>query len=186
MHAFTTMSTGGFSSYDASFQHWNSPAIEAVTIVFMMIAGINFATHFQALRKHSTRPYRMDVEAGTFIGVVAATVLGITLFLYAKGVYADFWTALRYTAFNVVSVATSTGYANTDFGNWPLFAPLWMLFLVSFASCSGSTGGGIKMMRAMLMFKQAFRRSSSGGSRSRTISSSPCLPSCSCTAAPSA
>jgi len=157
MHAFSTISTGGFSSYDASFGHWNSPAIEAVTIVFMMIAGINFATHFQALRKRSIAPYRLDVEARVFISVVAASVLGITLYLVAKGVYPDFWTALRYTAFNLVSVATSTGYANTDFGVWPLFAPLWMLLLVSFASCSGSTGGGIKMVRAILMFKQAFR-----------------------------
>ena len=157
MHAFTTMSTGGFSSYDASFGHWNSPTIEAVTIVFMVIAGINFATHFQALRKRSFTPYRLDVEVGAFIAVLAASVLGITLFLVAKGVYSSFWTAFRYTAFNLVSVATSTGYANTDFGAWPLFAPLWMLLLVSFASCSGSTGGGIKMMRAILMFKQAFR-----------------------------
>lgn len=157
MHAFSTISTGGFSSYDASFGHWNSPAIEAVTIVFMMIAGINFATHFQALRKRSIGPYRLDVEARVFISVVAASILGITLYLVAKGVYPDFWTALRYTAFNLVSVATSTGYANTDFGVWPLFAPLWMLLLVSFASCSGSTGGGIKMVRAILMFKQAFR-----------------------------
>jgi trk system potassium uptake protein TrkH len=157
MHAFTTMSTGGFSPYDASFAHWNSPRIEAVTIVFMLVAGINFATHFQVLRKRSLKSYREDPEVGVFFAVIAASIVGITLFLLAKGVYQDFWVALRYTAFNLVSVATSTGYANTNFGVWPLFAPLWMLFLVSFVSCSGSTGGGIKLVRAMLMFKQAFR-----------------------------
>ncbi|MGA8049135.1 MAG: potassium transporter TrkG [Burkholderiales bacterium] len=157
MHAFTTMSTGGFSSYDASFGHWNSPAIEVVTIIFMTIAGINFATHFQVLRKRSLNPYRLDVEARAFISMLCASILGLAVFLYAKGTYPDLLTAIRYTAFNVVSVATSTGYANSDFGVWPLFAPLWMLFLASFASCSGSTGGGIKMMRAILMFKQAFR-----------------------------
>jgi len=157
MHAFTTMSTGGFSPYDASFAHWNSPAIEGVTIVFMLIAGINFATHFQVLRKRSLKSYRDDPEVRVFLAVIAVSVVGITLFLLAKGVYQDFWVALRYTAFNLVSVATSTGYANTNFGAWPLFAPLWMLFLVSFVSCSGSTGGGIKLVRAMLMFKQAFR-----------------------------
>ena len=157
MHAFTTMSTGGFSPYDASFAHWNSPAIEAVTIVFMLIAGINFATHFQVLRKRSLKSYREDPEVGVFFAVIAVSVVGITLFLLVKGVYRDFWVALRYTAFNLVSVATSTGYANTNFGVWPLFAPLWMLFLVSFVSCSGSTGGGIKLVRAVLMFKQAFR-----------------------------
>jgi len=157
MHAFTTMSTGGFSPYDASFAHWNSPAIEAVTIVFMLIAGINFATHFQVLRKRSLKSYREDPEVGVFFAVIVVSIVGITLFLLAKGVYRDFWVALRYTAFNLVSVATSTGYANTNFGVWPLFAPLWMLFLVSFVSCSGSTGGGIKLVRAVLMFKQAFR-----------------------------
>ena len=157
MHAFTTMSTGGFSPYDASFAHWNSPSIEAVTMVFMLIAGINFATHFQVLRKRSLKSYREDPEVGVFFAVIVASIIGITLFLLAKGVYRDFWVALRYTAFNLVSVATSTGYANTNFGVWPLFAPLWMLFLVSFVSCSGSTGGGIKLVRAVLMFKQAFR-----------------------------
>jgi len=157
MHSFTTMSTGGFSPYDASFAHWNSPTIEGVTIVFMLIAGINFATHFQVLRKRSLRSYRDDPEVRVFLAVIAVSIIGITLFLMLKGVYSDFWVALRYTAFNLVSVATSTGYANTNFGVWPLFAPLWMLFLVSFVSCSGSTGGGIKLVRAMLMFKQAFR-----------------------------
>ena len=157
MHAFTTMSTGGFSPYDASFAHWNSPSIEAVTMVFMLIAGINFATHFQVLRKRSLKSYREDPEVGVFFAVIVASIIGITLFLLAKGVYRDFWVALRYTAFNLVSVATSTGYANTNFGVWPLFAPLWLLFLVSFVSCSGSTGGGIKLVRAVLMFKQAFR-----------------------------
>lgn len=157
MHAFSTMSTGGFSSYDASFAHWNSPKIEAVTIIFMLIAGINFATHFQVLRKRSFKPYREDPEAGVFFAVIAVSIIGITLFLLAHGVYDNFWVALRYTAFNLVSVATSTGFADTNFALWPLFAPLWMLFLVSFVSCSGSTGGGIKLVRAMLMFKQAFR-----------------------------
>ena len=157
MHAFTTMSTGGFSPYDASFGHWDSPAIEAVTIAFMMIAGINFATHFQALRKRSTSPYGLDAEVRAFIAVIVVSIFGVALFLYDKGVYADFGTALRYTAFNLVSMATSTGFSNTNFGVWPLFAPLWMLFLASFVSCSGSTGGGIKMLRAILMFKQAFR-----------------------------
>ncbi len=73
------------------------------------------------------------------------------------GTYADFWTALRYAAFNVVSIATTTGFANTDYALWPMFAPLWMLFLSSFVTCSGSTGGGIKMVRAMILYKQTFR-----------------------------
>jgi trk system potassium uptake protein TrkH len=157
MHAFTTMGLGGFSTHDASYAHWNSPKIELVAIVFMLIAAINFASHFLAWRKLSFAPYRRDPEAWVFLLVMAVSVLGIALFLQASNVYPDFWTALRYAAFNVVSVATTTGYANTDYNLWPIFAPLWMLFLSSFASCSGSTGSGVKMIRARILFKQLLR-----------------------------
>jgi trk system potassium uptake protein TrkH len=84
-------------------------------------------------------------------------VVGVAAYLAWVGTYPDFATALRFAAFNVVSVATTTGYANTDFNLWPIFAPLWMLFLCSFASCSGSTGSGMKMIRAQILFKQVFR-----------------------------
>jgi trk system potassium uptake protein TrkH len=157
MHAFTTMGLGGFSTHDASFAHWNSPGIEAVAIVFMMIAAINFTTHFLAWHRHSLGAYRVDPEARAFLGVVFASVVGVAAYLTWGGTYPDFGTALRFAAFNVVSVATTTGYANTDFNLWPIFAPLWMLFLSSFASCSGSTGSGIKMIRAQILFKQVFR-----------------------------
>ena len=89
--------------------------------------------------------------------MVALSVLGIAGYLVWTQVYTDLGTALRYAAFNVVSIATTTGYANTDFNLWPTFAPLWMLFLCSFASCSGSTGSGMKMIRAQILFKQIFR-----------------------------
>ena len=82
---------------------------------------------------------------------------GIALYLYLVGVYRTRGAALRYAAFNVVSVATTTGYANTDYNAWPIFAPLWMLFPCSFVSCSGSTGSGMKMVRAQILFKQIFR-----------------------------
>jgi trk system potassium uptake protein TrkH len=157
MHGFTTMGLGGFSTHDASYAHWNSLKVELVAIVFMLIAAINFATHFLAWRKLSLAPYRRDPEVRPFLLVLAASVAGIALFLYAKGVYPDFWSALRYAAFNVVSVATTTGYASTDYNLWPIFAPLWMLFLCSFVSCSGSTGSGMKMIRALILFKQLFR-----------------------------
>ena len=84
-------------------------------------------------------------------------VLLVAGYLFLTGVYDDFGTALRYAAFNVVSIATTTGYANTDYGQWPIFAPLVMLFLSSFVSCSGSTGSGMKMIRAQILFKQIFR-----------------------------
>lgn len=157
MHSFTTMGLGGFSSHDASYGYWNSPAIEAVAIFFMLLAGINFATHFLAVHGRSLAPYRRDPEIGWYLVVVIGSVFGIAIYLAGLDVYPDFGTALRFAAFNVVSIATTTGYASTDYNLWPAFAPLWMLFLCSFATSAGSTGGGVKMMRAIILFKQVYR-----------------------------
>jgi trk system potassium uptake protein TrkH len=151
------MSLGGFSSHDASFGFFDSPAVEAVAIFFMFMAGINFGTHFLAFRRLRLAPYRSDPEASAYLSVLVLSVLGIAYFLLANQVYSSFGTALRHSAFNVVSIATTTGFANTDFNQWPVFAPVWMLFLCCFATCSGSTGSGIKMIRAELMVRQAFR-----------------------------
>jgi len=157
IHSFSTLSIGGFSSHDASFGFFDSPVIEAAAIFFMVIAGLNFGTHFLAFRRVSLAPYRSDPEAGAYLAVLALSVLGIAAFLFANHVYSSFWTALRYSAFNVVSIATTAGFSSTDFNQWPIFAPVWMLFLCCFATCSGSTGGGIKMVRAELMVRQARR-----------------------------
>ena len=157
MHTFSTMGLGGFSSHDASFSYFNSVAIECVAIVFMLIAGMNFATHFIAFSGRSLRPYRSDPEAGWFLLVTLGSVAGIAVFLVAHGVYPEFLVALRHSAFNVVSIATTTGFASVDYALWPMFAPLWMLFLCSFATSAGSTGGGIKMIRAILLYKQVNR-----------------------------
>ncbi len=157
MHAFSTMGLGGFSSHDASFGYWNSPLIEAVVIVFMLAAGMNFATMFLALHGRSFQPYLRDPEARWFLGVTLASVLGIAIYLWAQGTYPEFLTALRHSAFNVVSIATTTGFASVDYNLWPFFAPLWMLFLCSFVTSAGSTGGGIKMIRAIILYKQVYR-----------------------------
>jgi hypothetical protein len=137
MHSFTTMGLGGFSSHDASFGHWNSPLIETVTVVFMLIAGMNFATLFLAVRGRSLLPYAHDPEARYFLGVTLASVIGIAIYLEVQGVYPDFGTAFRHALFNVVSIATTTGFASVDYNAWPIFAPLWMLFLCSFATSAG-------------------------------------------------
>ncbi len=157
MHSFSTLGLGGFSSHDASFAYWNSQVIESVAVGFMLLAGINFVTHFGAVHRGSLMPYWRDPELPHYLLLTGASVVLITLVLMLAGVYADAPTALRLAAFNVVSVATTTGYSTADYASWPIFAPLWMLFIATFATCSGSTGGGIKMMRALLMYRQAIR-----------------------------
>jgi len=157
MHAFTTLGLGGFSSHDASFAYWDSPAIEAVAVAFMLFAGINFVTHFGAAHRASLAPYLRDPELRHYLLLTGASVAVIALLLVWDGYYADIAIASRRALFNVVSVATTTGYSTVDYAAWPVFAPLWMMFIAGFATCSGSTGGGIKMMRARLMFRQAVR-----------------------------
>jgi trk system potassium uptake protein len=156
-HAFAALSTGGFSTHDASIGYFNSPAIEFVLIVFMLLAAMNFSTHFLAWRGKSLSLYLHDTEAVAMIALILASCLGIAVFLWWQGTYPVFWTALRHASFNLVSLATDSGFASVDFGQWPIFAPLWMLFLSCVAVSSGSTGGGIKMVRTLILFKQAGR-----------------------------
>ncbi|TCJ12925.1 TrkH family potassium uptake protein [Parasulfuritortus cantonensis] len=157
IHAFSIMGLGGFSSHDASLGYFNSPTLEAITGGFALLAGINFATHFMALRHFSLNPYRYDSEIRWFLSVVLLSSLGLALFLWFKDFYLDFPEALRYAAFNTISVATTLGFATDDYNTWPLFAGMWMLFLATFSTSAGSTGGGIKMMRAILLYKQVHR-----------------------------
>ena len=156
-HAFSAMGLGGFSTHDASVGYFNSPLIEFVLIVFMLFAVINFATHFLALRGRSLSVYLRDAEAVAAVGLILASCLGIAFFLWWNGVYPDFLTALRHASFNLVSIATDSGYASVDFAQWPIFAPMWMFFLACICASSGSTGGGIKMIRTLVLFKQAGR-----------------------------
>ena len=157
MHMGSTMGLGGFSSHDASFAYWDSPAIESVAIVFMMLAGFSFLLHFVGWRQRSLWPYWRDSEARAYVFTLIITVLTITVFLVVQNVYSDWGTSFRYALFNAVSVATTTGYSNVDYNLWPMFAPLLMLFVAGFATCAGSTGGGIKMVRAIILIKQARR-----------------------------
>jgi trk system potassium uptake protein TrkH len=156
-HAFSALSLGGFSTHDASVGYYNSPLIEFILIVFMLIAAINFATHFLAWRGKSLRTYLRDAEAVATVILIVGSCLGVGYFLWWQGVYPEFWTALRHASFNLVSMATDCGYASVDFNQWPMFAPLWMLFLSSIACSSGSTGGGVKMIRTLVLVKQAGR-----------------------------
>jgi trk system potassium uptake protein TrkH len=156
-HGFTTMALGGFSTRDASIGYFDSPAIELVMIVFMVIAVLNFATHFTAFRQRSLRVYAGDAEGKAVLALLAASCLGIALYLWLQGVYPGFATALRHAAFNVVSIATTTGFATVDYGQWPAFAVFLMLFLACITSSTGSTGNGIKMFRTLMLIQQARR-----------------------------
>jgi trk system potassium uptake protein TrkH len=157
VHAFSTMGLGGFSSHDDSFGWFDSAAIDSVAIFFMLVASLNFATHFLAMRGRSLAAYRNDPEASRVLLWIVGSGLGIAAFLVFEGTYPDFPTAVRYAMFNVVSIASTTGFASTDFEKWPMFAPVFMIFLSCFATSSGSTGGGIKMIRFSLLFKQSVR-----------------------------
>jgi trk system potassium uptake protein TrkH len=157
LHMCTTVSLGGFSRYDASFGHWNSPLIEGVAIVFMLLSGISLIMYFVAWRAKSLRPLWRNTEVQAFYAVLLGSIALIATFLVVNGAYDTWLEALRHTAFHVVSVATTTGFASYDYAQWPLFAPLLMILLGCFATCAGSTGGGIKMVRMLLLIKQARR-----------------------------
>jgi trk system potassium uptake protein TrkH len=159
-HAFSAVALGGFSTHDASIGYFHSAGIEFVLIVLMLISALNFARHFAALRRLSLKPYRHDPEARTAAILIAASVVFVAGLLTWHEVYPTFGTALRYAAFNVVSLATTTGWVTvgpTGFTTWPVFAPIWMLFLSGIACNTGSTGGGIKMFRTLVLARQAGR-----------------------------
>ncbi|OQA33470.1 MAG: Trk system potassium uptake protein TrkH [Betaproteobacteria bacterium ADurb.Bin341] len=156
-HAFATMALGGFSTYDDSIGHFNSPLVEFILIFFMLVAAMNFATHYLAFRQRSLRTYLADSEAVAVVIVIASSCFGVALYLRALGTYPDFLTALRHASFNLVSIATDCGFASVDFDKWPAFAPWWMLFLSCVAVSSGSTGGGIKMIRTLIFVRHGAR-----------------------------
>jgi trk system potassium uptake protein TrkH len=156
-HGFSALALGGFSTYDASVGHFNSLPIEMVLSAFQILAALNFATHYLAWSQRGVLAYFRDAEAKAILGVLAASCIGISLFLYFKDSYADFPTALRHTTFNLVSIATGGGLHIDDYSRWPIFAPMWMMFLSSIVASSGSTGGGIKMIRTLVLIKQAHR-----------------------------
>ncbi len=157
MHMCSTMSLGGFSSHDASLGYFNSPQVEMVAVVFMLLAGVNFALYFLAWKRRSLAVLWRDAELRTYVLVLLGSVALITGYLLANAPEGDVLRTLRRTLFHVVSVATTTGYATHDYAQWPTFVPFLMLLLGCFATCAGSTGGGIKMLRVLLLLKQSQR-----------------------------
>jgi trk system potassium uptake protein TrkH len=156
-HAFSVMSLGGFSIRDASVGFYDSTAIEVVLMVFMLVACLNFATHFLAVRRRSVDAYRRDPEARWVFVWLGVSITLLTVVVYRAGLYPSVGETLRHVAFATISMASTTGFVTEDFSLWPLFASMWMIFLSCVVPSTGSTGGGIKLFRALIMIKQFFR-----------------------------
>jgi trk system potassium uptake protein TrkH len=156
-HSFSTVAIGGFSTHDSSLAYFDSPLVESIAIVFMVIAGINFALHFFAFQKKQFRHYLHDPEFKFYAFILCSVSIVTVLVLTFNGTYDSFWEALRRGVFQVVSFATTTGFATADFNSWPLFLPYVLLYAAIIGACAGSTGGGMKVIRILLIFKQGFR-----------------------------
>lgn len=156
MHMFTTVSLGGSSSYDSSFGHFNSPLLESIAMLVMLVASCNFALYFVAIRKRTLHGFWREAEVRATISTLVIGGIVVSVFLWLRDVYA-LPEAFRFGMFNTISLATTTGYATTNYGQWPLFAPLLMLLLSSVATSAGSTGGGIKMIRVLILLQQSKR-----------------------------
>lgn len=156
-HAFSTVAIGGFSTHDLSLGHYDSALVELVAVVFMFLAGVNFALHFLALRQRSVNVYRADAELRVYAWMLLALCLLCTLVLYLSGTFAAPDQALRAALFQTVSIATTTGFTTAEFAAWPGPLPVLLLFASFVGACAGSTCGGFKVVRVMLLFKQAMR-----------------------------
>lgn len=154
-HAFAAMSLGGFSTHDMNVGFFNSLPIEIVLTIFQLLAAMNFATHFLALHKRSFKPYFNDMEVRGMLTVILGSCVLAATILWHEKIYPDFFSSLRHATFNLVTVATTSGFMTQDFNLWPIFVPMWMLLLSSISVSTGSTGGGIRMIRTIILMKQA-------------------------------
>ena len=155
-HSFSTVAIGGFSTHDASIGYYDSPLIELICILFMLISGINFALHFLAWRFRSLKNYWQDPECRAYILILASLFI-VCCAILIHFQYHDVWTSIRYAAFQTVSIATTTGFGVTDFSSWPTVLPFLLLYASFIGACAGSTGGGMKVIRVLLLYKQGSR-----------------------------
>lgn len=156
-HSFSTVATGGFSTHDASLGYFQSAAIETIAIVFMLLGALNFSIHFLAWRHRSLRIFLKDEETRAFFWIVFLMSIGVAAVLVALGTYQNPIEAFRYSAFHVVSIITTTGFITADFSTWPLFVPVLIILLAFIGGCGGSTSGGIKVVRMIVLYKQGLR-----------------------------
>lgn len=156
-HAMATVSTGGFSTYDAGFATWDSAVMEWIAISFMLLGGINFGLHYVAWRRASMGVYGSDSELRAFLRIVFGTSLVVALILWFGGDYASLGESVRYAVFQVVSIITTTGFVVPGFDQWSGAAPFIVVTIGVIGGCSGSTVGGLKVARVVMVVRQGYR-----------------------------
>ena len=156
-HAFSTVAIGGFSPHDASMGFYDSPEIELVAVIFMLLSGMNFALHFFFWKSMSLRPYHQDSELRAYVFLISAVSVLVVYLLHSEAIAESALYATRLGVFQTVSFATTTGFTTTEYNHWPPFIPVMLLFMSFVGGCAGSTGGGIKVIRILLLFKQGAR-----------------------------
>lgn len=156
-HSFSTVSIGGFSTHDLSIGYYDSKAIDTVAVIFMTIAGINFTLHFLSWRSMNLNVYWQDPEFRAYLLILSVVCIIVCGHLIYERVYEDNMTAITYGIFTSVSIATTTGYTTATHHVWPKFLPVLLLFASFAGACAGSTGGGLKVIRVLLLFKQGRR-----------------------------
>ncbi|MEZ5589610.1 MAG: TrkH family potassium uptake protein [Gammaproteobacteria bacterium] len=155
-HSFSTVAIGGFSTYDDSIGHFNEPLVMIVAIVFMFISGVNFALHFLVVRTRNWRTYTRDAEFRAYAMSLCMVALITIVYLHFTHTF-EGHEALLHGVFQVVSIATTTGFTTAEYFAWPGFLPVMLLFTSFIGACAGSTGGGMKVMRMLLLYKQGKR-----------------------------
>jgi trk system potassium uptake protein TrkH len=156
-HSFSTVAIGGFSTHDLSIGYFHSPKIEVIAVIFMLLAGVNFSLHFLAWRSVSVLIYFRDSEFKTYMTVLTLTAIITVTYLYLNDTFPDIGDALHHGIFQVVSIGTTTGFTTAAYFHWPGFLPVMLLFTSFIGGCAGSTGGGMKVIRFLLLFKQGIR-----------------------------
>ena len=156
-HAFSTVAIGGFSTHDSSIGFFDDRAIEMVAVVFMLLSGINFALHYVAWSSKRPVVYWRDSELRFYLFLMATSTLVVTVALYYTDTYILWSDAFTQGLFQVVSIGTTTGFTTAEFYFWPPFLEILLLFASFVGGCAGSTGGGIKVIRFLLLIKQGLR-----------------------------
>ncbi len=156
-HAFSTVAIGGFSTHDLSMGYFNSALIEMVAVVFMFLSGVNYALHFLAWRSNSAGPYMADTEFRFYAFVLISASAISAAYLYWTLTFDNLPSALHHGIFQAISIGTTTGFTTAEYHTWPGFLPAMLLLLSFIGGCAGSSGGGMKVIRVVMLLKQGGR-----------------------------